>query len=472
MSRAPARREPNEPRRTGGEEDRPWIETRDDGDARDAAAAGVPVPEGAGTAAPSRRDRERDRDRDRSRERGRERDRDDDRDRDGGPSSGNGSSHHDESDADDDRDAQDDPKGDAKKGDAKKGEGKQTDKKDEPPPKRRKTVLFIGLAVLVLAAVGGVFWWLHARNFATTDDAFVEGHVIAITPQVSAKVLAVHIEDNQQVKKGDPLVDLDPTDYQVALAQVKAAEAAAKGKLAQAKAQVTASAASVKEADSSIEMADVNFRNTDNDLKRYESLDERARSKQQYDNAIAAQKTAQAQVDQAKARQASAAAQAVMSEAAVAAAEGDVAKAAADIRRAEVNLGYCKVVAPSDGRITRRSVEPGAYVTPAQALLAVVPPNVWVVANFKETQLEEMRVGQPVTVSVDAFGGQDFTGKIDSIQSGTGSRFSLLPAENATGNFVKVVQRIPVKVVLDNPTLGDGRFLSPGMSVVAKARVR
>jgi membrane fusion protein (multidrug efflux system) len=418
MSRAPAKRDPHEPRRPAAD-DQPWVEDQD----ADDCDRNRPPPRG------------------------------------GDAPAGNGP-----------RPAtapKDEPAKDGRSGDAADGPPKKGKKKG-----KKKVVLVVGLVVLLAAAVGGVMYWLHARNFATTDDAFVEGHVVAVSPQVSARVLAVHVNDNQVVHKGDLLVELDPTDYQVALAQVKAAEVGARGKLAQAKAQVTAGTAGVREAESAVLMADVNFRNVDADLKRYESLDERARSKQQYENAVAAQKTAQAQVEQAKARQASAAAQAETATAAVATAEGDVGKAQADVRRAEVNLAYCRVTAPAEGRVTRRSVEAGAYVTPAQALLAVVPANVWVVANYKETQLEDMRVGQPVTVSVDAFGGADLTGKVDSIQAGTGSRFSLLPAENATGNFVKVVQRVPVKIVLDNPQLGDGRFLSPGMSVVAKTRVR
>ncbi|HEX8912672.1 MAG TPA: HlyD family secretion protein [Humisphaera sp.] len=344
---------------------------------------------------------------------------------------------------------------------------------DDPAAKgRRRRLLFIGSAVLVLLVVGGVLYWLHARQFATTDDAFVEARVVAITPQVSARVATVHVEDNQVVKQGDPLVDLDPTDYQVALEQARGAEASARGKVAQAKTQIPAASAGLREAEASVQAAEVNFANVDADLKRYQQLEERARSAQQYGNAVAAQKTAQAQLEQARARLASAQSQVETAAAAVAAAEGDVKKAQADVRRAEVNLGYCHIVAPTAGRVTRKSVEAGAYATTQQALLAIVPPDVWVVANYKENQLEDLRVGQAVTVSVDAFGGVDLTGKVQSIQAGTGSRFSVLPSENATGNFVKVVQRVPVKIVLDNPDPGGGRFLSPGMSVVAKTKVK
>lgn len=351
--------------------------------------------------------------------------------------------------------------------------GKADAETDAPAkPKKRRKVLIVASIVVLAVAAAGVFYWLHSRDFATTDDAFVEGHVVAMSPQVSGRVAKVYVKDNQVVKAGDPLIDLDATDYEVALQQAKAAEVAARGKLAQAKAQVIAAQAGQRETETAEQMAEVNFSNVNADLKRYEALDPRARSNQQYENAQTAQKTAAMQVDQAKARQATAKAQTETADAAVATAEGEVGRAQADVRRAEVNLGYCHITAPADGRIARKSVEVGSYVTPSQALMAVVKPNVWVVANYKETQLENMRVGQAVTVSVDAFGGKDFTGHIDSFQAGTGSRFSLLPAENATGNFVKVVQRIPVKITLDNPDPGDGRFLAPGMSVEAKTRVR
>jgi membrane fusion protein (multidrug efflux system) len=177
-----------------------------------------------------------------------------------------------------------------------------------------------------------------------------------------------------------------------------------------------------------------------------------------------------AQVEVARNKALAADAQAGLSQAAIETARAAIAENAAAVRQAELNLSYTKITAPEAGRVTRRSVEPGAYVQPGQSLLALVPAQYWVVANFKETQLTRMKIGQPVTLKVDAYPGHQFTGRVDSIQAGAGARFSLFPPENATGNFIKVVQRVPVKIVFD--TAPDAQFLiGPGMSVEPQVRV-
>lgn len=196
------------------------------------------------------------------------------------------------------------------------------------------------------------------RHFETTDDAFVDGHVIQISPQVSARVAAVHVDDNARVEAGALLVELDPTMFQVALDQAGGNEAADRGKLEQAKAQVVAAQAGREEAAAAVEVAESNFGTSDADLKRYESLDERARSKQQYDNAISAQRSAAAQVKEAKAKLASAESQIATARASVLAAQGDLEKAAADVHQAQVNLGFCRITSPQAGRVTRKNVEP------------------------------------------------------------------------------------------------------------------
>jgi membrane fusion protein, multidrug efflux system len=202
----------------------------------------------------------------------------------------------------------------------------------------------------------------------------------------------------------------------------------------------------------------VEAENAARDLERYQSVDERGRSQQQLDAAQTKQKNAAAQVSTA--------------EAVAKAGRGDVERAEADVERARVNLEYCRIVAPSAGRVTLRTIEPGSYVATGQAMFSLVSAEVWVTANFKETQLKLMKAGQAVTIKVDAMG-KKLKGHVDSIQAGSGSRFSVLPAENATGNFVKVVQRVPVKIVLDQDVSEeDRRLLSPGMSVVAKVKVR
>jgi membrane fusion protein (multidrug efflux system) len=330
----------------------------------------------------------------------------------------------------------------------------------------------VGMIVILALAVGGVYYWLDARNFEETDDAYIDGHVIAITPEVSALVSAVHVQINQFVRKGDLLVELDSTDFDVALQQAQGAEASANGKLEEARADVEAAKSSVAEAQAELDAQHFNFENADSELKRYSALDDRAKSQQTQDNVLATQKTAIAQVEQATAKLQAAQAQVISAQATVLADEGDVKKAMADTRKAQVNLGYCRIFAPVDGRITNKNVEVGAYVTSANPLFAIVPADVWVTANFKETQLDRMQPGQPVTISVDAYPDTEFHGKVDSIQMGTGSRFSVIPAENATGNFVKVVQRVPVKIDFDSDPNGDPKHqLSPGMSVNPKVHV-
>ncbi|HWE02329.1 MAG TPA: HlyD family secretion protein [Tepidisphaeraceae bacterium] len=341
------------------------------------------------------------------------------------------------------------------------------------PPKRGGRVLLIFLIVVAVLAAAGGLYWLDARHFEETDDAFIDGHIVPISPQVSALVSAVHVDDNAQVHKGDLMVELDPTDYKVAVAQARGAEASARGKLEQARSGVPSARGAVLQAQAELDSAQVNLDNATRDLQRFNGLDPRARSQQQLDNTTATQKRAQADVEQAQAKLQTTKAQVATAEADVTAAEGDLQKAQADTHRAEVNLGYCRIIAPCDGKVTNKSVDAGMYVTPATQLFQLVPADVWVTANFKETQLDLMRPGQAVTIAVDAYPEREFHGTISSIQAGTGSRFSVIPAENATGNFVKVVQRVPVKITFNSDVNTDaGRLLSPGMSVQPKVRVR
>jgi membrane fusion protein (multidrug efflux system) len=337
--------------------------------------------------------------------------------------------------------------------------------------RRGKPVLMVLAAVVVIGAIVATFYAIHAAQFVETDDAYIEGHVITISPQISAAVKTVLVDDNAVVHKGDVIVQLDPSDYQVALDQARATQAAMAGKLQQAKSEIDSAKASVDEARAEVDVAQANSENADADYKRFMNLSTSnagAVSRQQMDSASAAKRSNDAQVEQAKAKLIAAQVEVETKQATELAADGDLQKAIADVHKAEVNLSYCTIRAPSDGKITRKSVEPGSYVQTGEQLLALVPDQVWVVANYKETQLEKMKPGQPVSITVDAYPGEELHGHLDSIQSGTGSRFSMLPAENATGNFVKVVQRIPVKILIDNPD----RPLSPGMSVVVEVDVR
>jgi membrane fusion protein (multidrug efflux system) len=265
----------------------------------------------------------------------------------------------------------------------------------------------------------------------STDDAFITGHVMSVSARVDGHVNRVDINDNQWVNEGDALVKIDPNDYQAKFELAQAVEA-------QAQAQA--------------DMAAVEAERTEKDFKRYQQLyDANAGvTQQQLDNASAAAKSAKAQLDSANSR---------------------VAEAKASLEQARLNLSYTDVHAPQSGKITKKSIEAGEYIRTGQPLLAIVPQEVWVVANFKETQLKYMKSGQPVKIRVDAHPQMIFKGHVDSIQAGTGSIFSLLPPENATGNYIKVVQRVPVKIVFDEDP-NDLKTLSPGMSVIPVVTVK
>ncbi len=268
------------------------------------------------------------------------------------------------------------------------------------PWRRRKIILAVA-AFILLAAGAGVYYILN-RGWESTDDAFIEGHIVEMSSKLSNTVAEVAIDDNQLVKKGQILVRIDPRDYQVALNEAQA-----------------------------------NFDKAQSDLKRITSLiPSNAVSRQDLDAARAARDVAQSRLD-----------------------------------RAKLDLGYTEIRAEADGRITRKNVEPGSYVEVGQVLFAVVPVRVWVLANFKETQLTHMHAGQFALLYIDAYPGRPLRGHVDSLQDGTGARFSLLPPENATGNYVKVVQRVPVKIVFDEPDTALAE-LAPGISVQPKVNVR
>lgn len=359
--------------------------------------------------------------------------------------------------------------------DGQKKPGQPKDPKDRPkkPPLYKRRAFLITVPLVAAVLIGAfVLFWLHLRQYVSTDDAYIDGYVSQISSRVSAQVVALHIVDNQFVHKGDLLVELDPTDFEVAMQQAGAQVASSKGHLEEARAQVITAQASIRQADAEADAAKIASENADRDLKRYQEVDARARSRQQLDQALTAQKNAQAQLETALARKISAEANVTNAEASVEAARGELQTSEANRRRAEVNLSYCKIFAPTDGRVTERSVSPGNYVAPGQALLMLVDPNVWVTANFKETQLTHLRPGQPVTIQVDAYPDRKWHGRVDSIQAGSGSRFSVLPAENATGNYVKVVQRVPVKIVFDHgANTNDAPLLSPGLSVEPTVKI-
>jgi membrane fusion protein (multidrug efflux system) len=342
-----------------------------------------------------------------------------------------------------------------------------------PPPKKRKLrKQIIGAVVVLVVLAIATFYYLHfIAPYEDTDDAFIDGYTANISPRVAGPVIKLLITDNQEVKAGDLLVEIDPSDYETAVAQAQADLAAAESQLDSAKAQVSVNESKVTQAKAGVVSADAENERATADLKRYQSVESRAVSKTSFDLTQAQARTADADLQSAQSQVESAVAEVTLSKAQVESADASVLQAQARLKQAELNLSYTSIVAPFDGRITARSVQNGNYVQPGQALFALVPRYVWVTANFKETQLTDMRPGQPVEVSIDAYPQQSFKAKVDSLQAGTGARFSLLPPENAVGNYVKVVQRVPVKIVFDEdlPTNLD---IAPGLSVEPKVRVK
>lgn len=326
--------------------------------------------------------------------------------------------------------------------------------------------------VLVLAGLYGAYYFVSHMGQEETDDATVQAHVIPIMPKVAGYISSVHFKDNQNVKKGDLLLEIAPEDFEIRVAKAKAA-------LAALEPQVTASAATLsttqtmsstmqQTAQSAVQAAAANVARTKNELNRLQKMDDRFRSRKQLDDAIAAEHDAQARLSDAQAQLKNAATapnNVAVAQAGVGQvkAQMDVAQAALDA--AVQDLSYTKIYAASDGYISNRTVETGAFVQAGQPLAALVTPERWVVANYKETQLDDIRAGQKADIYVDAYPQLDLKGHVDSIQRGTGAVFSAFPPENATGNYVKIVQRVPVKIVLDTK-IPANVVLGPGMSVV------
>ncbi|HEX3084385.1 MAG TPA: efflux RND transporter periplasmic adaptor subunit [Pyrinomonadaceae bacterium] len=432
------------------------------------------------------------------------------------------------------------------------------------PLYRRPVFLITASVILLLAIIFGVRYWAYARAHESTDDAFIDGHIIQVSPKVPGYVLKVYVTDNQNVKAGDLLAELDARDLQAKVDQAKAALTAGLAQQQQARTQVTLTrvstragvrqaAAGVQQARSGvtgaragassersrtaqssagINTAEANMQQAraqlsaaqaeahraNADVQRYQALFEKDEvSRQRLDQAIATARTANAQVEAANEKVAAAEAQVSEARAAtsaqranaqraesqvgaaraqvnealgrleqantapqqVAVSEAQAASAGANLDQlqaavdeAELQLSYAKIYAPDTGRVTRKSIEVGALVQVGQPLMAVVPGDVWVTANFKESQIGSIRPGETVDVSVDAYPGKVFKAHVDSIQAGTGSRFSLIPPENATGSYVKVVQRVPVKIVFEPNQIDSQHLLAPGMSAVPEVQIR
>ena len=315
---------------------------------------------------------------------------------------------------------------------------------------RRRNLIPVILLLIVAAAIVAP-GWSYISSYEDTDDAQVDGHIILVSSRIEGTIEQVYVKDTQTVQEGQVLADIEPSDYVVAVEGARA-------KLAQSKAQVESAKADYQTALNKVTEDEATRAKAEYDVPRLETLaTEGAGRREDYQESLRIAKVARARVDADRAS-ANAALTNITSHGAA------VKEAQADLDRALLNYGYTQITAPMSGVVGKKSVEPGQRVQPGESLLAVVPlDDVWVTANFKEDQLRRMRPGQPVDIYVDALG-RSFKGYLDGLGSASGERFSLLPPENATGNYVKVVQRIPVRIALA-PGQDIGHRLVPGMSV-------
>jgi membrane fusion protein (multidrug efflux system) len=337
---------------------------------------------------------------------------------------------------------------------------------------RRRGVIIGGATVLVLVVLVIALWWWHESGIETTDDAFLEAHIVDVSPQIAGEVTRVLVDDNQAVHAGQPLVEIDPAQFDLALQQALAGEQQAQTGLGQANAGVAVAQASLAQANADLASSRATAIRARQDLKRYQTLRQvnpRAVARNVVDEAVAAARSAVAQERAAQQRVQSAQAQIKSAQAAVAGARARIATAAAAAGQAKLNLGYATVTARVDGHVANRTVAVGAYVSPGQQMMAIVPLHLWVRANFKENMIAALRPGQRVDIHIDACPHADARGHVVSIQRGSGEAFALLPPENATGNYIKVVQRVPVRIALDS--VPAGCVLGPGMSVEPTVKV-
>ncbi len=401
------------------------------------------------------------------------------------------------------------------------------------PVYKRPAFLIGAVVVLLVVAIVGLRYWLYARSHESTDDAFIDGHIVQISPKASGYISKVYVKDNQNVNAGDLIAEIDPRDYEAKVAQAKAALNAGIAQHKQAQTQVTLSersranqaaagirtaSANVQQAQAQVAAALAEAARANADVQRYQTLyDKDEISRQRLDQAIATARTANAQVDASKERVAAAEAQVnearsstsaaaqnaqraqtqisgaqaqvneavgklaqantapqqvEVSQAQAASAGANLEQLQAALDQAELELSYTKIFAPESGRIARKAIEVGTLVQVGQPLMAIVPGEVWVTANFKESQIGNIRPGESVEINIDAYPDKVFKGHVDSIQPGTGARFSLIPPENATGSYVKVVQRVPVKIVFEPDQIDPQHVPAPGMSVVPQVKVK
>jgi membrane fusion protein (multidrug efflux system) len=354
--------------------------------------------------------------------------------------------------------------------------------KEKPNNRRKKIAAIIIFPVLIV--IGAVMLFLYREYKAThisTDDAFVDGRVHAIASKIPGTVKAIHVNDNQFVKRGGPILEIDPIDYDVRVKEAQAGLETEIAKLSEirdkvdtAKKQLAGIMASMEEARANLELQEANLRQAEVDFKRAESLlkkeviprEQYDKAKTTYDVAVAQVKAAKERIKQLEASLETQKAVVKQTETSLIPQQAQIQQKEATLKGTELSKSYTIIYSPSDGYIAKKSVETGNQIQPGQSLMAVVPlDDIWITANYKETQLERVKLGQKVKIIVDTYPGKVFYGKVESVQAGTGAVFSLFPPENATGNYVKIVQRIPVKIILDQDT-DPSHNLRIGMSVV------
>lgn len=347
---------------------------------------------------------------------------------------------------------------------------------------RKKTAAFIIFPLLIVIGGGILYFYLeYKKTHISTDDAFVDGRIHVIASKISGTVKVIYIKDNQFVKKGDLILEMDPMDYEVKVKEAQAGFETEKAKLSEihdkvdtVKKQLREIIASLEQAKANFELQEANFQQAEIDFKRAEYLVRKEvipresydKTKTGYDVAVAQVKAARERIKQIEASLETQRAVIKQTESSLIPQHAQIQQKDAICKGAELNKSYTRIHTPSDGYISKRSVEIGNQIQSGQSLMAVVPlDDIWITANYKETQLETVKPGQTVNIKVDTYPNKVFHGKVDSVMAGTGAVFSLFPPENATGSYVKIVQRIPVKIVLDQGT-DPAHILRVGMSVV------
>jgi membrane fusion protein, multidrug efflux system len=354
--------------------------------------------------------------------------------------------------------------------DGDKDEDKSGEKAHGDKPHSRKPLIVIAIVVVVLGIAGFIVWFAH-RNQVSTDDAYTDGNTVTMLPKVAGYVVDLYIDDNSHVHKGDLLLRIDQRDYMAAQAQARAQLALANAQVTTAKealriarvqypAQLQSAQAQQQAAAAALALANSSY-------ERQHQVDRRATTQESIDSSTSQQLNAAANLESARAQVdvASLVPEQVQQAAnSVSEREAAVQQAQAQVDQADLNLSYTEIRAPSDGFVTQRNVQLGSFLSVGQVMFLLVTPDVWITANFKESQIGRMRPGDKVDIKIDAYSGFRLQGHVQSIQYGSGSRFSAFPAENATGNFVKIVQRVPVKIVIDQG-LDPQRPLPLGLSV-------